>query len=176
MDELIKPIITSAYFKLGYQLCGLFFIVFTVALIFWTWRDADRRGAISWFWAVVVLFFNVAGWAIYMVVRPPEFADDVHERELEIRAREAELRRGGAACPSCLKPIEPDYLLCPYCMKKLKKPCVSCGRPLRMSWAVCPYCKAKQQVGERGGASAPPAPKASRPPRSASALAEQPKE
>ena len=128
MDELLKPILTSAYFKLGYQLCGLFFIVFTVALIFWTWRDADRRGAISWFWAVVVLFFNVVGWAIYMVVRPPEFADDAHESELEIRAREAELRRGGAACPSCLKPIEPDYLICPYCMKKLKKPCVSCGK------------------------------------------------
>src|SRR5450759_3878007 len=76
-------------------------------------------------WAVVVLVFNAFGWMIYMVVRPPEYADDALERDLEIRAREAEIQREGATCPSCLKPIDPDYLVCPYCMKKLKKQCVS---------------------------------------------------
>src|SRR5512136_2241467 len=118
MDELVKQVVENAYFKLGTQLCGVFFVVFTCALIFWTWRDADRRGAMPWFWAVVVAIFNVFGWMIYMVVRPPEFADDARERELEIRAKEMELAREAATCPSCLKPIESDYLICPYCMKK----------------------------------------------------------
>lgn len=159
MNDLLKPILDSAYYQLGSKLCIVFLVVFTFALIFWTWRDADRRGAMPWFWAVVVAIFNVFGWMIYMVVRPPEYADDVLERELEIRAREAELSQKGGVCPSCQKPVDGDFLICPYCMKKLKKPCTSCGKALKMSWAVCPYCKAKQQVAEPAAAPAA-APKA----------------
>lgn len=144
MGDLLKPILNSAEFKLGTQLCIVFFVVFTFALIFWTWRDADRRGAMPWFWAVVVAIFNVLGWMIYMVMRPPEYAADARERELEIQAREAELARESATCPSCLKPVEPDFLICPYCMKKLRKQCTNCGKALKMSWAICPYCRTKQ--------------------------------
>jgi RNA polymerase subunit RPABC4/transcription elongation factor Spt4 len=144
MGELLKPILNSAEFKLGSNLCLVFFVVFTFALIFWTWRDADRRGAMPWFWAVVVGIFNIFGWMIYLVVRPPEYAAEARERELEIQTREAELARESATCPSCLKPVEADFLICPYCMKKLRKQCTSCGKALKMSWAVCPYCKTKQ--------------------------------
>ena len=166
MNDIIDPILNSAQFKLGTQLCGLFLIVFWAALIFWTWRDADRRGAMSWFWAIVVVLFNVFGWAIYMVMRPPEYVDDIHERELEIQAKETELSNKGARCPSCLKPVESDFLICPYCMKKLKKQCVSCDKPLKMAWSVCPYCKTKQQAsaaGTEAGAPLPPRPRRSRP-------------
>jgi hypothetical protein len=152
LGEALNPILSSPQFKLGTNLCGLFIIVFYLALVFWTWRDADRRGAMAWFWAIVVLLFNVAGWAIYMVMRPPEFADDVHERELEIAARETEIGKEGARCPSCLKPVEGDFLICPYCMKKLKKQCINCSRPLKMSWGVCPYCKTKQQMRDEPNA------------------------
>ena len=145
MSDLIDPIINNPAVQLSGKLCLVFLAVFTIAMIFWTWRDADRRGAMPWFWAAVVLFFNVAGWAIYMIVRPPEYEEDARERELEIQAREVELARESGTCPSCLRPIEPEFLICPYCMKKLKKQCVSCGKALKMSWAVCPYCKTKQQ-------------------------------
>ena len=155
MSDLLTPITSSAEFQFGWKLCAFFYIIFTLALIFWVWRDADRRGGMAWFWAVVVLLFNVPGWIIYMVVRPPEYLDDAHEREIEIRAAESRLSRDGATCPSCLKPIEPEYLICPYCMKKLKKPCVNCGRALKMSWGVCPYCKTKQTAGEVADAMAP---------------------
>jgi hypothetical protein len=148
MDPLLKPILESAQFKLGTQLCVVFLIIFWLATVFWTWRDADRRGAMPWFWATVVfLFFPLVplpGWAVYMVMRPPEYAEDVRERQLEIRARESELARDGATCPSCLKPVEPDFLICPYCMRKLRKQCPSCGKALKTSWAVCPYCRTKQ--------------------------------
>lgn len=122
----------------------LFFFVFHIALVFWTWRDAQRRGAMSWFWGLVAFIFPLAGWAIYMVVRPPEARDDVRERELEIRAREAELTRENPVCPACFKPVDKDFLICPSCMKKLKKECISCNRPLKLDWSVCPYCKTKQ--------------------------------
>jgi RNA polymerase subunit RPABC4/transcription elongation factor Spt4 len=142
--EILDPILNHPAVSLATNLCMLFFVVFSIALIFWTWRDAERRGAMPWFWALVVLLFNVFGWMIYMVVRPPEYAADAHERELEIRSREAELAREAATCPACFKPVEPDFLICPSCMKKLRKECVNCNRALKLDWQVCPYCKTKQ--------------------------------
>jgi RNA polymerase subunit RPABC4/transcription elongation factor Spt4 len=142
--EILDPILNSPAVSLATNLGLLFFVVFSVALIFWTWRDAERRGAMPWFWALVVLLFNIFGWTIYMVVRPPEYAEDARERELEIRSREAELAREAATCPACFKPVEPDFLICPACMKKLRKECISCNRALKLDWQVCPYCKTKQ--------------------------------
>jgi hypothetical protein len=144
IGEVLGPILSHPLVALIKNLMTLFLVVLWAALVFWTWRDAERRGAMPWFWALVVVLFNVAGWAIYMVVRPPEFADDAHERELDIRAKEIELMRGGATCPSCQRPIDSDYLICPTCMKKLRKECINCERPLKLEWTVCPYCKTKQ--------------------------------
>jgi hypothetical protein len=146
MGDLLKPI--QPYITLATQLGTVFYIIFVLALAFWIWRDARRRGAMSLFWAIAVLPFSVATWAIYMMVRPPETLDDIHERETEIAAREAELHLNGATCPNCYKPVEQDFLICPTCLKKLKKPCESCGRPIKLTWTVCPYCKSKQSPAE----------------------------
>lgn len=145
MSDLLQPY--QAYITLGTQLCLVFYVVFVLALAFWIWRDARRRGAMSWFWAVAVIPFSIAAWTIYMIVRPPETLEDAHEREVDVAARESELTRFGATCPNCFKPVEPDFLICPNCMKKLKKSCTNCGRPIRLTWTVCPYCKTKQVPG-----------------------------
>ena len=100
MGDLLAPITTSPLFTLTRQLCVLFGIVLTIALIFWTFRDAERRGAMGWFWALVVLIFNIFGWIVYLVVRPPELAADARERDLEIRAKEITLQRDLESCPS----------------------------------------------------------------------------
>lgn len=148
MGDLLKPI--APYITLASQLCTVFFLVFSVALAFWMYRDASRRGAMAWFWAIAAIFFNVAAWAIYVIVRPPETLDEAHERDLEISAKESELQRGGGSCPNCFKPIEPDFLICPSCMKRLKKSCTSCARPIKTAWAVCPYCRSKQVPADNG--------------------------
>lgn len=144
MDGLLDPITTSGEFILVRNLCSLFFIVLHFAIVFWVYRDADKRGAMGWFWGLAALLFPVAGWLVYLVVRPPEFLADARERDLEIRAKEIELQRDLASCPSCHKPVEKEFLLCPYCMKKLRKPCIECGNALKLNWGVCPYCKTKQ--------------------------------
>jgi predicted amidophosphoribosyltransferase len=46
-------------------------------------------------------------------------------------------------CPHCDYEVEKDFLRCPNCMRKLKDPCPSCGRPLDPAWKVCPYCEAE---------------------------------
>ena len=146
MSSLLDPIFSNPLFALVKNLLLLFLVVMYFAVIFWTWRDANRRGAMGWFWGIVCAVFPFVGWMVYLVVRPPETAEDVRERELEIRAREAQLARDYDVCPSCFKPVEKDFLICPHCMKKLRKPCVECGKALRLNWQVCPYCKTKQQA------------------------------
>jgi hypothetical protein len=78
-----------------------------------------------------------------MIVRPPEYLEDVHERELEIQAAEARLAEVGLhLCPHCDFEVEKDFLRCPSCLRKLKDPCHQCGKPLDPLWKVCPYCEA----------------------------------
>ena len=144
MGELFAPILSNPLFGLTRNLCTLFFIVLHFALVFWTYRDANQRGAMGWFWSLAAFIFPLAGWLVYLVVRPPELADDARERDLEIRAKEVSLARDYESCPACYKPVEKEYLICPYCMKKLRKPCAECGKALKLPWSVCPYCKTKQ--------------------------------
>ena len=138
----VSNFFSSPIFTLLTRLFLLFLLVFWISLIYWTYRDAKRRGALAIYWAAVVLFFNLFGLAIYFIVRPPEFLEDMRERELEIRAQEAALGQTDLMCSSCFKPIEPDFLVCPSCLKKLKESCPRCGRALKISWTVCPYCRA----------------------------------
>jgi len=145
MSGLLDPIFNNPLFALVKNLTMLFTVVMYFAIVFWTWRDANRRGAMGWFWGLTAAIFPFVGWLVYLVVRPPDTVDDSRERSLEIQAREAQMARDFDTCPSCFKPVEKDFLICPYCMKKLRKPCVECGKALKLNWQVCPYCKTKQQ-------------------------------
>ena len=116
-----------------------------LALVFWTYKDAKRRLEDSMMIGIAVLsslIFPYVGTLFYVVLRPPEYLEDVLERELEIRARELEI--GGAdRCPACRTPIRDDFLICPKCRRQLKMACGSCGKPLSPDWQVCPYCEAE---------------------------------
>jgi hypothetical protein len=127
----------------------LLLAVIWLALIVWTFTDARRRIAdpILVFCSVVASLFPYIGTLIYTIVRPPEYLEDRHERELEIRAAEATIASaGGNLCPHCDYHVDKDFLRCPNCMRKLKEPCISCGKPLDPAWNLCPYCEA--QVGQ----------------------------
>lgn len=166
--------------NLAVQLLILFAVVFWVALVFWTYRDARRRieDPMLIGCATAASLFPFVGTIIYTIVRPPEYLDDVRERELEIRAAEARLAQVGYhLCPHCDYEVEKDYLRCPSCMRKLKDPCGSCGKPLDPAWKLCPYCEAEvgsaqsprrvrrrrdPSAGEVSGREVGPAPSASR--------------
>ncbi len=132
--------------NLAAELVLLFLFVIWLALIFWTWSDARRRIADPMLvgCATFCSAFPYVGTIVYMIVRPPEYLDDVRERELEMQAAEARLAElGYHLCPHCDYEVERDYLRCPNCMRKLKDPCPSCGKPLDPAWKVCPYCEAE---------------------------------
>ena len=136
--------------NLAVTLFVLMVVVVWLALIVYTYFDARRRISDPFLVACATIgsFFPYIGTAVYAIVRPPEFLEDAHERELEIRAAELRVRQlTESSCPNCEFPVESSYLRCPQCQKRLKSPCSSCGKPVDPRWALCPFCESP--VAER---------------------------
>jgi RNA polymerase subunit RPABC4/transcription elongation factor Spt4 len=77
-------------------------------------------------------------------VRPPDYLEDERERQLEIKAAEARLKTlESRTCRNCGAVVEPSYLRCPSCTRKLREPCRECKKPLDPRWKICPYCEAE---------------------------------
>jgi double zinc ribbon protein len=132
--------------NLAVNLLVFFLFVIYVALVYWTYSDASRRleDPLLIGCATVASLFPFIGTIVYTIVRPPEYLEDVHERELEVRAAEKRLALlDNRTCRNCGSEVESSFLRCPTCMRKLKEPCGSCGRPLDPRWKVCPYCEAE---------------------------------
>ncbi|MDA0181222.1 zinc ribbon domain-containing protein [Solirubrobacter phytolaccae] len=120
--------------------------VLYLALIFWTFADARRRidDPLLVACATLASFFPFIGTIVYLIVRPPEFLDDVRLRELEMTAAEARLANlDYHLCPHCDYEVQADYLRCPSCMRKLKERCYSCSKPIDPAWRICPFCEAE---------------------------------
>jgi Double zinc ribbon len=144
--------------NLAVNLLIFFLVVIWVALVYWTYADAVRRldDPLLIGCATVASLFPFIGTIVYTIVRPPEYLEDARERELEIKAAEKRLALlDNRTCRNCGSEVEPSFLRCPSCMRKLKEPCRSCGRPLDPRWRVCPYCEAevssamREERGER---------------------------
>ena len=173
--------ITNDTLNLVVQLLLLFLIAVWAALVFWTYTDARRRiedPMLIGCAAAASFFFPYVGTIVYMIVRPPEYIDDVRERELEIAAAAARLQQvEQLTCPYCEFEIEKTFLRCPSCLRRLKEPCGTCGRPLDPRWKICPYCEAevgqaapqaRRRAARRAPSSAPPPPDRPPPPRPSS--------
>src|SRR4051794_8975947 len=136
----------------------LLLVVLWLALIVYTYLDARRRISDPFLiaCATVASFFPFVGTAVYAIVRPPEYLEDAHERELEIKAAELRVRQlREQSCPNCEFPVEKNYLRCPNCERRLKDPCPTCGKPVDPRWALCPYCESnlggeRRRPGGRG--------------------------
>ena len=125
---------------------GLAFFAFVLWLClgFWTYKDAKRRiedPLLIGMSVVLALVIPYLGPFVYMLFRPPEYLDDVRERELEIKAMEERLARRDLFCPVCRAEVDSTYLVCPVCTTKLKQSCSSCKAPLEALWQMCPYCE-----------------------------------
>jgi hypothetical protein len=121
-----------------------FVVVFWAATAYWVYKDARRRIEDPWMVAMATVLGIVPpflGPIIYMFFRPPEYLEDVRERELEIKAMEERLVRRDLHCPVCRAEVEASFLVCPVCTTKLKQACTNCKAPLEALWQVCPYCE-----------------------------------
>src|ERR671916_308231 len=176
--------IENSGLALAVNLLLLFLVVIWIALVYWTWSDARRRieDPMLVACATAASLFPFVGTIVYLIVRPPEYLDDVRERELEIAAAQARLANlEHQHCQYCGFEVERAFLRCPSCLRRLKEPCGVCAKPLDPRWKICPYCEAevgqipaeaRRQRTRRAAAAAParqgqprPAsPRAARPP------------
>jgi len=137
--------IESSGLNLAVDLLILFVVVLYFSLIYWTYADARRRilDPMLVACATAASLFPFVGTIIYMILRPPEYLEDVRERELETQAAEARLKEfDQELCPHCSYRVERDFIRRPSCLRKLKERCTSCSRPLDQAWTICPYCEA----------------------------------
>jgi Double zinc ribbon len=135
------------------NLLVFFLFVIYIALVYWTYSDASRRldDPLLIACATVASLFPFIGTIVYSIVRPPEYLEDRHEREIEIKAAERRLAMlENRTCRNCGAEVEPSFLRCPSCMRKLKEPCRNCAKPLDPRWRVCPYCET-EVAGFRDG-------------------------
>src|SRR3712207_3922892 len=98
-------------------------VVVWVAPVYLKYSDARRRITDPMLvgCATAASLFPFIGTIVYLIVRPPEYLDDVHERELEIAAAEARLSSVRQhTCPHCDFEIEQSFLRCPSCLRRLK--------------------------------------------------------
>jgi hypothetical protein len=146
--------ITNSALNLVATLFVLMLVVLWLALIVYTYLDARRRISDPFLiaCATVASFFPYIGTAVYAIVRPPEFLEDAHERELEIKAAELKVRQlREQSCPNCEYPVEKNFLRCPNCQRRLKDPCPTCSKPVDPRWGLCPYCETTLGGGGGGG-------------------------
>ena len=123
-----------------------FVVVFWLAVGYWVYKDARRRIEDPWLVGAATVLGLVppfVGAFIYMLFRPPEYLEDVRERELEMRAMEEQLAETDLHCPVCRAAVKENFLVCPVCTTKLKQACETCKQPLEPLWQVCPYCETR---------------------------------
>jgi hypothetical protein len=119
-----------------------FLVALWVSLILWTARDirSRTRDVIAWILAVVlVTLFSLPGLLLYSLLRPARTLEQAYQASLEEEAMLSSLA-GRVTCPGCSRGVDPDWIVCPSCSTRLRKPCSGCHRPLELSWVICPYC------------------------------------
>ena len=141
-NDALDDFFDSTTWSVTRNLLVFLVVVLWLATVYWVLKDARRRIDDPWLVATATVLGLVpfVGPIVYLFFRPPEYLEDVRERELEIRAMEARLAERDLACPVCRARVERSYLVCPVCTTRLKQACSGCGAPLEKVWQLCPYC------------------------------------
>jgi RNA polymerase subunit RPABC4/transcription elongation factor Spt4 len=113
-----------------------------LSLIIWTYRDIRRRARdplarILAVLVVAVLF--LPGVLVYLILRPQRTLEEEFQQTLEEEALLQSIE-DNTVCPGCGRRIREDWVACPSCHTRLKKPCHQCGRLMELPWNLCPYC------------------------------------
>lgn len=121
---------------------GGFIAALWLSLVIWTYRDMKNRGKdplIRFLAVLVVAVLFLPGILIYLILRPQRTLEEEYQQTLE---EEALLRaiEETPLCPGCGRRTKEDWLVCPHCHTKQKKPCHHCGYLMELAWNLCPHC------------------------------------
>ena len=139
---IIDPIYLSGFTLILAGFTGAFLVALWVALIVWYYRDIRARARdrlLHILAAVLVALLNLPGVLIYLILRPPHKLEEEYQATLEEEALLQSIE-DQSVCPGCERRTKDDWLVCPTCQTKLRKPCHSCGRLMELPWNICAYC------------------------------------
>lgn len=154
--SVVGRLLDSPFVKAALVAVALVGAALYLALVYWTYADASRRGASRLPWTLVAVLFPFVGPLVYLLCRPPEYVIDAREREVELQFMERVLVVEPGRCGRCKAGVGPDFLACPHCGHLLKEPCAQCKRPLEEGWRVCPYCASRRVAPAQGRPQAGP--------------------
>jgi RNA polymerase subunit RPABC4/transcription elongation factor Spt4 len=139
---ILDPSVLSSFTLVLTGFIGGFLAAMWVALVIWTYRDIRSRARdrlVHILAAVLVALLNLPGVLVYLVLRPPKTLEEEYQQTLEEEALLQSIEEQ-AVCPGCERRIREDWLICPTCQTKLRKPCHQCGRQMELPWNICPFC------------------------------------
>ena len=136
------PTVLSGFTLVLAGFAGAFLVALWVALVAWTYRDIRTRHRdrlVHILAAALVTLLNLPGVLVYLILRPGRTLEEEYQQTLEEEALLQSIE-DQSVCPGCERHIKNDWLVCPTCQTKLRKPCHSCGRLMELPWNICPYC------------------------------------
>lgn len=132
-------------FQLVWKIVILAFVIFWIVVLDWVWLDASERTTnkrARIIYLLLVLFFNVIGWIIYLIIRPSQTIEQIYWSDLERRYLKYETAELGD-CPKCGTQLYPGYIYCPKCGLELKTKCKGCDVYIEKTNEYCPFCGTK---------------------------------
>ena len=113
-----------------------------LSLIFWTYRDIRRRTRHIFervLAVLVVAILFLPGILVYLILRPPRTLEEEFQQSLDEEALLQSIE-DNSVCPGCGRRVREEWVACPSCYTRLKKPCHQCGRLMELPWNLCPFC------------------------------------
>ncbi len=132
--------------NIDFNMFGTLFIValvvFWLVIIGWVWVDSSERTSkkgLKIGYILLVIFFNIFGLIIYLIIRPSETIEEIYWEDLERRYLKYETSELGD-CPRCGSQLYPGYVFCTNCGYRLKVKCTQCGVLIDKDHVFCEYC------------------------------------
>jgi len=139
---VFDPVFLSGFAQVLTGFTGAFLVALWVALVIWTYRDIRARHRdrlVHFLAAALVALMNLPGVLVYLVLRPARTLEEEYQQTLEEEAL-LQTIEDQSICPGCERHIRDDWMVCPSCQTKLRKPCHSCKKLMEIPWNICPYC------------------------------------
>ncbi len=136
------PTLLSTLVLVAAGFAAAFLVALWLSLIIWTYRDIRRRARDPLARILAVLIVAVLflpGILVYFILRPQKTLEEEFQQTLEEEALLQSIE-DNSLCPGCGRRVREDWVACPNCYTRLKKPCHQCKRLMELSWNLCPYC------------------------------------
>lgn len=136
------PTLLSTIALIVTAFAAAFLVALWVSLMIWTYRDIRRRARDPLARVLAVLVVGVLflpGLLVYFILRPQRTLEEEFQQTLEEEALLQSIE-DNAVCPGCGRRTREDWVACPNCYTRLKKPCHACGKLMDLPWNLCPFC------------------------------------